>query len=71
MIQQKLRKVGNSYVVTVPREEIERLGIVEGQLVEVQLTPLEVRHVMSPQIREAFERSWARSEHAYRYLTDR
>lgn len=71
MIQQKLRKVGNSFVVTVPKEEIERLGLVEGQLLEVQLTPLEIRPVMSRPIREAFERSWLRSERAYRYLADR
>ena len=71
MIRQKLRKVGNSYVVTIPKEEVERLAIEEGQLVEIQVTPLEVRRIMSPQIRAAFERSWARSERAYRYLIDR
>lgn len=71
MTQQKLRKVGNSYVVTIPKEEVERLGIEEGQLLEVQVTPLEVRPVMSRAVREAFERSWARSERAYRYLVDR
>ncbi len=71
MIQQKLRKVGNSYVVTIPKEEVERLAIEEGQLIEIQVTPLEVRRVMSPPIKAAFERSWARSEQAYRYLVDR
>ena len=71
MIQQKLRKVGNSYVVTIPKDEVERLGIEEGQLLAVEIQPLELRPVMRPEVREAFERSWKRSEKAYRYLADR
>lgn len=71
MIQQQLRKVGNSYVVTVPREEVERLGLREGQLLGVEITPLEVRPVLRPELREAFEASWERNEAGYRYLADR
>jgi putative addiction module antidote len=68
MFQQKLRRVGNSYVVTIPREEVARLGLREGQLLHIELTPLEVRPVVSPELREAFEASWQRHEQAYRYL---
>lgn len=71
MIQQKLRKVGNSYVVTIPREEVERRGLIEGQLLAVEVQPIELRPVMRPEVREAFEESWKRSEAAYRYLADR
>lgn len=71
MIQQKLRKVGNSYVVTIPKNEVERLGIHEGQLLSVEIQPLEIRPTLSPEVREAAERSWAKSEPAYRYLSDR
>lgn len=71
MIQQKLRKVGNSYVVTIPKEEVERLGLREGQLLEGQITPMEVRPIMSRPVREAFAGSWKRSERAYRYLAER
>jgi putative addiction module antidote len=71
MIQQKLRKVGNSYVVTIPRDEVERLGLTEGQLLAVEVQPIEMRPVMRPEVREAFEASWKRSEAAYRYLADR
>jgi antitoxin component of MazEF toxin-antitoxin module len=71
VFQQKLRKVGNSYVVTVPREEVTRLGLREGQLVLISLHPLEVRPALPHDIRDAAERSWARSEAAYRYLADR
>jgi len=71
MIYQKLRKVGNSYVVTIPKEEVERLNAEEGQLLAVQVNRAEVRPVLSDDLRDAFERSWERSEEAYRYLAKR
>ena len=71
MIQQKLRKVGNSYVVTIPRKEIERQHLAEGQLVAVEIQALEVQPVMSDDVRAAFEASWRRNESGYRYLAGR
>ncbi|MFN8525322.1 MAG: hypothetical protein U0821_19675 [Chloroflexota bacterium] len=68
MIVSKLRKSGNSFVVTVPREEIERLGIQEGQLLAVEVRPVEVRPRLSPELRQAFESSWQRHEATYRQL---
>ncbi len=68
MIQQKLRRVGNSYVVTIPMEEVRRRGLREGQLLAVEIQPLEVRPTLRPELRAAFEESWARHEDAYRYL---
>jgi antitoxin component of MazEF toxin-antitoxin module len=70
MIWQKLRKVGNSYIVTIPKEEIERQHLQEGQLLAVEVRPAEVRPVASPELREAFEESWKRNEAAYRYLAE-
>ena len=71
MIQQQLRKVGNSFVVTVPKEEVERLGISEGQLLGIDITPLEIRPVLRPELRQALHESWKRNEAGYRYLADR
>jgi antitoxin component of MazEF toxin-antitoxin module len=71
MIQQQLRKVGNSFVVTIPKEEVERQGLHEGQLLGIEVTPLEVRPVLRPDLREAFEASWERNEAGYRHLKDR
>ncbi len=68
MIRQKLRKVGNSYVVTIPKDEVERRGLREGQLLAVEIQPLEVRPMLAPDLREAFEASWARNEAIYRAL---
>ena len=71
MITQQLRKVGNSYVVTVPKEEVERRGWQEGQLLALQLTALEVRPVLGDDLREAIEDRWERNEEALRYLAGR
>ncbi len=71
MITQQLRKVGNSYVVTVPKDEVERQGWQEGQLLALQLTALEVRPVLGDDLREAIEDRWERNEEALRYLAGR
>ena len=68
MIHQQLRKAGNSYVITIPKDEVERNGWSVGDRFAVQLTPLEERPVLSDEIREALEESWERNEAAYRYL---
>jgi hypothetical protein len=71
MIQQQLRKAGNSYVVTIPKDEVERNGWKVGDRLALEVTLLEEHPVLDPELREAFERSWARNEAGYRYLADR
>lgn len=39
----KLRKVGNSYVITVPRDTVDRFEIVEGDFLAVDLDIDEIR----------------------------
>lgn len=68
MIHQQLRKAGNSYVITIPKDEVERHGWSVGDRFSVQLTPLEERPVLSEEIRTALEESWKQNEDAYRYL---
>ena len=70
MLWQKLRKVGNSYVVTIPKEEVERQNLKDGQLLSIEIRPAEIRPVMSPDLRKAFEESWQKNEQAYRYLAE-
>ena len=70
MIWQKLRKVGNSYVVTIPKEEVERKHLQEGQLLAVEIQLAEAHPVLSPELRKAFEESWQRNEEAYRYMAE-
>lgn len=68
---QKLRKSGNSYVITIPKEEIERQNLQEGQLLAVQVQPAEVRPVLSEELKALFEESWKDHEAGYRYLAGR
>jgi antitoxin component of MazEF toxin-antitoxin module len=69
MITQKLRKVGNSYVVTIPRAEVERQQLHEGDLLAVDVRRLEVRPALRPAIRRILEEHWEEDEPAYRYLS--
>ena len=77
MIASKIRKYGNSYVVTIPREEMEKRGLVEGQLVGFDPIPVELRPVeqerteLRPEVRAAAERVWAKNEAGLRYLAGR
>jgi antitoxin component of MazEF toxin-antitoxin module len=71
MFTQQLRKSGNSYIVTIPKEEVERRGWNEGQLLAIQVTELEVRPVLSDDLRDAIDERWERNEEALRYLADR
>ena len=71
MFTQQLRKAGNSYVVTIPKEEVERRGWHEGQLLAIQVTELEIRPVLGKDLRDAIDERWERNEEALRYLADR
>jgi putative addiction module antidote len=71
MVYQKLRKVGNSFVVTIPKDEIDRQNLQEGQMVAIDVNPAEIRPVLSDELREAFEESWKKHEAGYRYLAGR
>lgn len=71
MITAKLRRSGHSFIVTVPKDEVERLALKEGQTVAVEVRPVEVRPILAPDLREAFEASWEHNEAGYRYLAGR
>jgi antitoxin component of MazEF toxin-antitoxin module len=70
MILQKLLKVGDSYIVTIPKEEVERLNLSEGQLLAIEIQPAEINSVISTDVGMAFEESWQRNEPGYRYLAE-
>lgn len=67
-MRQKVREAGNSYVVTIPKAEVRRLGLKPGDLVDVAITRLETRPTLSPELRSIFDTYWERDEEAYRYL---
>jgi antitoxin component of MazEF toxin-antitoxin module len=70
MISGKLRKSGNSFIVTIPRDEVERLGLTEGQMVSVEVRPAEVRPVLAADLREAFDIEFRQGRAGLRYLAE-
>ena len=70
MFWQKLRKVGNGYVITIPKEEVERQKLQVGQLLSIEIRPAESGSILSPDLRKTFEESWQQNEKTYRYLAE-
>jgi antitoxin component of MazEF toxin-antitoxin module len=71
MIQQQVRKSGNSYVVTIPKTEMDRLNLREGQMVAIELTPLELKPVLRPELARIVEETRENSIPIMRYLKDK
>jgi len=75
MLKQRVRRVGNSLVVTLPAEELERLGIAEGDLIAFEPTKIEPveRPILSPESQAIVDSFWARPgfQAAMEYLKDR
>lgn len=69
MIGGKIWKAGNSYVITIPREEMEARGLHVGQMVGIEPIPLELRPVdpLTPEQRGA---GWATQTMVERELED-
>ncbi len=68
MFKQQVRRSGNSLVVTIPKEEVERLGLREGELVAVDVTPLETRPVLREDLRRILDDSRDEIMPALRWL---
>ncbi len=51
MLRQRLRLVGGSAVVTIPKEDLDRLGLAVGDLIAFEPNKIEMveRHVLSPE----------------------
>jgi len=63
--------VDGDLVITIPNEEIVRLGLREGQTIGVEIVLVERRPVLRPELQAALEESWKQNEPAYRYLADK
>lgn len=67
----RVRRSGNSLVITIRKDEAVRLGIAEGDLVEVSIRPLELRRPMRPELRAAFDQVWKEGEAGFHDLAER
>jgi antitoxin component of MazEF toxin-antitoxin module len=71
MLTQRVRRVGNSFVVTIPKDEAQRLQLEEGDLVSVEVRKLLLQPEMPPDVRAAFERAMTQFASDLEYLKDR
>ncbi len=67
-ITSKVRRQGNSFVVTIPRADVERLSLREGQLVRFEPQPLELYPALSSRLREHAEALGEEYAPALKYL---
>ena len=70
MFWEKLAKVGDSYVITIPYDQIDHFNLHDGDMLAIELMPAEQHIKMPAGMREAFEASWRYNEIGYRYLAD-
>ena len=70
MVTATLRKVGSHYEVELPEEEVRRLGLTEGQVVTVDVRPVERKDGprLREGLREAFEVELERGREGLEYL---
>ena len=66
-----VRRAGSSLIVTIPKAEVARLGIQEGDLVSLDIQRLEVRPALRPELRQHADASWEYNQEAHRYLASR
>jgi hypothetical protein len=71
MMTGTLKKSGDNYIITVSRDEVERLGLREGQVITVEVLSFEEAPHPAKDVQQAFEASWDRNQEGYRYLAGR
>jgi hypothetical protein len=63
-----LRRSGGSIIVSIPREELERVGAKVGDMVDVQIRPVDVTPRLTPALERALEIELANGRDALEYL---
>ena len=71
MMVQRVRRQGNSLGLTIPKEEAERLGIQDGDLVAVSLNRVQVHVQLPDDVRDATEAVLREYKSDLDYLKDR
>lgn len=71
MVVQQIRKVGNSFVVTIPKSVMDRLGAKEGDQIAADYTLVEMKPVLSTELADNIERNRQGLTEVMRYLKDK
>lgn len=71
MLVQRVRRQGNSLGLTIPKDEVERLGLQEGDFVAMSLNRVQVQVELPDDVREATEAVMRQFASDLEYLKDR
>ncbi len=71
MLTQTVRKAGNSLAVTIPKEEVERLHLREGDTVALQINRVRIDVELPTDVLSQARQSLHDHAEAYRILADR
>lgn len=73
MIEARIRKQGNSFVVTIPREEMELNDLQEGDEVAVSLSKIDIvkRYKLSPERQRLADEILEDYKDVFAYLAER
>lgn len=68
MIQSKIREQGNSYVVTIPREAMEKYNLHKGDTISFLPNKTEQRYVLRDNVQKALNEVLENDRDALEYL---
>jgi putative addiction module antidote len=71
VIEAKIRKQGNSFVVTIPREKMEHYHLAEGDEIAFAPSKVERRYAIRPELRSLVARIVEEHREALEYLAER
>lgn len=71
MVTQQIRKVGNSFVVTIPKAEMQRLELDEGDYISIDLRKMELKPVLDPTAQAILDEDMPNLLPMLEYLKDR
>jgi antitoxin component of MazEF toxin-antitoxin module len=71
MVNVKVQKLGNTLIVELPVDEVERLGISEGQMLSLDIVAVDEEPALRADLLDALMETWDEDVEAYRYLAER
>ncbi|MGI8486799.1 MAG: AbrB/MazE/SpoVT family DNA-binding domain-containing protein [Thermomicrobiales bacterium] len=71
MIEARVRKQGNSLVVTIPKEDAEHYHIAEGDQIAFVPNKVETRYVLRPELQKIADEILEEYKDVFEYLADK
>jgi antitoxin component of MazEF toxin-antitoxin module len=65
-----IRRSGNSFIIRISREEMERIGVEEGEYVNVEIRAVDVRPRLPNDLRASVEAEIPLSRRAFKRLAN-